>query len=183
MQDQGIPVGEGFVLDCGAQVTVPAMIVDWLRDAAYAEVGLAAEALDTVAFSRDREAHPEWFRGPAEGLKQICALLDAIGWAKSVPPDAVQLDRRPRNSVTSSSSACCKSAALPGDQPSRSGRAPRRHRPAPHPVLSETSRSGLPSPCGRTSISFVFQDKAEAPSYTQMLWMCVRRGAAYLPGC
>ncbi|MGO9448941.1 MAG: hypothetical protein ACLP04_09845 [Solirubrobacteraceae bacterium] len=94
MHDQGIPIGEGFELDCGARVTVPAMIVDWLRSAAYAEIGSAAESLDTVAFSRDREARPEWFRGLAESLKQTYALLDAIGWGKSVPPDAVQLDLR-----------------------------------------------------------------------------------------
>jgi hypothetical protein len=74
------------------QVTVPAVIMDWLRNAAYAEIGLAAEALDTVAFAVDREGHPEWFRGPAENLREIYALLDAIGWSKTVPPVAVQLD-------------------------------------------------------------------------------------------
>ena len=46
--------------------------------------------------------------------------------------------------------------------------APRRHRPAPHPVLSETSRSGLPSPCGRTSIAWSCQDKAEATPATSI---------------
>jgi hypothetical protein len=94
MQDQGIPDGEAFVLDCGARVTVPAMIVDSLRDAAYAEIGSVSEALDTAVLSSDREAHPECFRGPAQGLRQIYALLDAIGWAKSPPPVAVQLDLR-----------------------------------------------------------------------------------------
>jgi hypothetical protein len=89
MQDEMI--GGGSVTN-GAQVTVPAIIVDWLRSAAYAEVGSAAEALDTVAFANDREAHPEWFRGPAENLREIYALLDAIGWSKTVPPVAVQLD-------------------------------------------------------------------------------------------
>lgn len=92
MQDQNIPVGEGFELDCGAQVVVPSIIVDPLRSAAYAEIASAAEALDTVALDRDREAHPEWFRGSTESLKQIFALLDEIGWARSVPPVSVQLD-------------------------------------------------------------------------------------------
>ncbi len=91
MQDEMI--GGGSVTN-GAQVTVPALIVDWLRSAAYAEIGSVAEALDTVAFANDREARPEWFRGPAESLKQIFALLDAIGWAKTDPPDGVQLDLR-----------------------------------------------------------------------------------------
>jgi hypothetical protein len=89
MQDEMI--GGGSVTN-GPQVTISAMIVDWLRDAAYAEIRSAAEALDTFALSRDREAHPEWFRGPAQSLKLICALLDTIGWAKSVPPVAVQID-------------------------------------------------------------------------------------------
>jgi hypothetical protein len=91
MQDEMI--GAGSVPN-GSQVTVPALIVDWLRSAAYAEIGSAAEALDTVAFANDREAHPQWFRGPAENLKQIYALLDKIGWGKSVPPVAVELDLR-----------------------------------------------------------------------------------------
>ena len=46
------------------------------------------------------------------------------------------------------------------------GPAPRRHRPAPHPALGETSRSGLPSPCGRTSIFDLFRVKAEATPAT-----------------
>jgi hypothetical protein len=74
--------------------TIPAIIVDWLRSAAYAEIGLAAEALDTVAFANDREAHPEWFRGPAENLREIYALLDAIGWSRTVPPADAQIDLR-----------------------------------------------------------------------------------------
>jgi len=91
MQDEMIG---GWSVANGAQVTVPAIIVDELRDAAYAEIGSPGEALSTAASSREREAHPEWFRGPAQGLKQIFALLDAIGWAKTDPPKAVQLDLR-----------------------------------------------------------------------------------------
>lgn len=90
MHDHVIP-HEGQVSD-GALVTVPASVVDWLRRAAYAEIGSAAEELDTAAFSSDREGHPEWFRGPAESLREIYTLLDAIGWAKTLPPLGVQLD-------------------------------------------------------------------------------------------
>jgi hypothetical protein len=75
-----------------ALVTVPASVVDWLRRAAYAEIGSAAQALDTAAFSTDRETHPEWFRGPVENLREIYTLLDAIGWAKTDPPLGVQID-------------------------------------------------------------------------------------------
>lgn len=73
-------------------VTIPASIVDWLRRAAYAEIGLTAETLDDAAFSTDREAHPEWFRGPAEILRHIYTLLDTIGWAKTTPPHGLQID-------------------------------------------------------------------------------------------
>ena len=79
----------------GAMVTVPASIVDWVRRAAYAEIGSAAEALDTAAFSTDREAHPEWFCGPVESLREVYALLEAIGWAKTDPPLGVQIDLSP----------------------------------------------------------------------------------------
>lgn len=90
MHDHVIP-HEGRVSD-DTLVTIPASVVDWLRRAAYAEIGSAAEALDTAAFSSDREGHPEWFRGPAESLRETYALLDAIGWAKTLPPQGVQLD-------------------------------------------------------------------------------------------
>jgi hypothetical protein len=73
---------------------VPAIIVDWLREAAYAEIRAVADALITAAFADDRELRPQWFRGAAETLTQIFALLDAIGWAKSVPPVPVRLDVR-----------------------------------------------------------------------------------------
>jgi hypothetical protein len=76
----------------GALVTVPASVVDWVRRAAYAEIGSAAERLDTAAFSTDREAHPEWFCGPVESLREVYALLEAIGWAKTDPPLGVQID-------------------------------------------------------------------------------------------
>lgn len=75
-----------------ALVTIPASIIDWLRRAAYAEIGLTAETLDDAAFSTDREAHPEWFRGPAETLRHIYTLLDTIGWAKTTPPCSLQID-------------------------------------------------------------------------------------------
>ena len=76
----------------GTLVTVPASLVDWLRRAAYAEIGSAAEELDTAAFSTDREAHPEWFPGPMQSLREVYALLEAIGWAKTDPPLGVQID-------------------------------------------------------------------------------------------
>ncbi len=91
MQDQRS--GQVQVLG-GTRVMVPAVIVDWVRRAAYAEIGSAAEALDMAAFASDREAHREWFSAPAERLRETYALLDAIGWSRMVPPLAVQIDLR-----------------------------------------------------------------------------------------
>jgi hypothetical protein len=76
-------------------VTVPASVVDWLRRAAYAEIGSAAERLDSAAFSTGREAHPEWFCRPVESLREVYALLEAIGWAKIDPSLGVQIDLSP----------------------------------------------------------------------------------------
>jgi hypothetical protein len=78
----------------GFRITIPATIVDWVRRATYAEIGLAAEKLDTAAFASDREAHPEWFLGPAANLRESYALLDRIGWSKTTPPLAVQIELR-----------------------------------------------------------------------------------------
>jgi hypothetical protein len=90
MQDRNI--ASDRPVSGGALVTVPASVVDWLRRAAYAEIGSAAEALDTIAFATDREDHPERFRGPMQNLREVYSLLDVIGWAKTLPPLGVQLD-------------------------------------------------------------------------------------------
>ena len=90
MQDHVIPTRSRA--SSGFRVTIPAVIVDWVRRATYAEIGLAAEKLDTAAFASDREAHPEWFLGPAANLHESYALLDEIGWSKTTPPLAVQIE-------------------------------------------------------------------------------------------
>ena len=76
------------------RVMIPATLVDWVRRATYAEIGSAAEKLDTAAFARDREAHPEWFLAPAANLRESYALLDRIGWSKTTPPLAIQIELR-----------------------------------------------------------------------------------------
>lgn len=77
-----------------ASLTVPARAVDWLRRGAFAQIGSAAEAIDEVAFADGREAHPEWFRAPMENLRETYALLDVIGWSRTVPPVDVRVDLR-----------------------------------------------------------------------------------------
>lgn len=93
MQDNLIPI-HGPMLNEDTDVTIPVSVVDWLRRATYAEIGSAAEALDTAVFAGDREAHPEWFRGPAESLRESYALLDAIGWSRTDPPLPARVDLR-----------------------------------------------------------------------------------------
>jgi hypothetical protein len=90
MQDQ-IMVGRGSVFS-GAQVTVPAEMVDALRSAVFAEIGGATEAIDAVVISSDREAHPELFRAPAECLWECYGLLDELGWSRMVPPVPERVD-------------------------------------------------------------------------------------------
>ena len=87
-------VGEPSGSEGRASLTVPARAVDWLRRGAFAQIGSAAEAIDEVAFADGREAHPEWFRAPMENLRETYALLDAIGWSRTVPPADVRVDLR-----------------------------------------------------------------------------------------
>lgn len=90
MQDHYAP--DRHASDTGAQVIVHPRLVDWLRRATYAEIGVAAEALDAVVTAGDREAHRDRFRAPMQSLRESFALLDTIGWAKTDPPVAVPID-------------------------------------------------------------------------------------------
>jgi hypothetical protein len=86
----GEPSGsEGRVL-----LRVPARITDWLREGVFARVGSAGEAVNEWAFADGRETHPEWFRRPTGDLLECYALLDAIGWAKTIPPVDARLELR-----------------------------------------------------------------------------------------
>jgi hypothetical protein len=73
-------------------VTVPGELVERLRQGAFVAIGAAAHGIDGVVFSGKRGAHPEWFRGPTEDLRELCELLDVIGWEGAIPEVDVQLD-------------------------------------------------------------------------------------------
>jgi hypothetical protein len=60
--------------------------VDGLRRAVFAAIGEVAEAINESAFAKDRAEHPEWFTGPTNDLVEMYELLEAIGWAATVPP-------------------------------------------------------------------------------------------------
>jgi hypothetical protein len=66
--------------------------VDGLRRAVFAAIGEAAEAINESAFAKDRAEHSEWFTVPTNDLVEMYELLEAIGWAATVPPVRVHVD-------------------------------------------------------------------------------------------
>jgi hypothetical protein len=78
--------------DGGRSLVVPTGIVDELRLAVFAKIGEAGEAINESAFAKDRAEHPEWFTVPTNDLVEMYELLEAIGWAATVPPVSVQID-------------------------------------------------------------------------------------------
>jgi hypothetical protein len=75
----------------GRYVTVPAEIVDGLREAAFAAVGKAGEAINEAAFAKGRGENPKWFHGPMTALEELFALLDVLGWTEAGPPVGVEV--------------------------------------------------------------------------------------------
>lgn len=73
-------------------MVVPAGIVDGLRQAVFAKIGEAGEAINESAFAKGRAEHPEWFTVPTNDLIEMYELLEAIGWAATVPPVSVRVD-------------------------------------------------------------------------------------------
>jgi hypothetical protein len=73
---------------------VPAGIVDELRQAVFAKIGEAGEAINESAFAKDRMEHPEWFVVPTNDLVEMYELMEVIGWAATVPPVGVHVDLR-----------------------------------------------------------------------------------------
>jgi hypothetical protein len=89
---QGMIITDRELVGCAAQVAVPAKVVDALRRAVYAEIGWAAQALDLAILARDREAHLERFRAPAQGLRESYALTNMLGWSRSEPSAVVHVE-------------------------------------------------------------------------------------------
>jgi hypothetical protein len=76
----------------GRSLVVPAGIVDGLRQAVFAKIGEAGEAINESAFAKDRMEHPEWFVVPTNDLIEMYEVLEAIGWTATVPPVSVHVD-------------------------------------------------------------------------------------------
>ncbi len=73
-------------------LTVPAVIVDDLRDGAYAELGSAANEIDCAVCNADRDAHPDRCISQLEYLDAARALLEVFGWSRTVPPVDVRIE-------------------------------------------------------------------------------------------
>lgn len=73
-------------------MTVPAGIVDGLRQAVFAKIGEAGEAINESAFAKERMEHPEWFVVPTNDLVEMYELMEVIGWAATVPLVSVRVD-------------------------------------------------------------------------------------------
>lgn len=87
MQDQDRQtgqVGEPSGFRDGRFVTVPAGIVDGLREGAFAAIGKAGEAINEAAFAKGRGENAKWFHGPMTELEEMFALLDVLGWTETV---------------------------------------------------------------------------------------------------
>lgn len=77
-------VGEPSGFRDGRFVTVPAEVVDGLREGAFAAVGKAGEAINEAAFAKGRGENAKWFHGPMTELEELFALLDVLGWTETV---------------------------------------------------------------------------------------------------
>jgi hypothetical protein len=95
MQDQdrraewaGEPAGSPGQRSLG----VPAGIVDELRQAVFAKIGEAGEAINESAFAKDHTEHPEWFVLPTNDLVEMYELMEVIGWMATASPIDVQVD-------------------------------------------------------------------------------------------
>lgn len=75
----------------GRFVTVPAEVVDGLREATFAAVGKAGEAINEAAFAKGRGENPKWFHAPMTELEELFALLDVLGWTETAPPVGTEI--------------------------------------------------------------------------------------------
>lgn len=87
MQDQDRQAewaGEPSGFRDGRFVTIPAEVVDGLREATFAAIGKAGEAINEAAFAEGRGENAKWFHGPMTELEELFALLDVLGWTETV---------------------------------------------------------------------------------------------------
>jgi hypothetical protein len=73
-------------------ITVPAEMVEDLRDGVYAELRNVAEVVIQATQTAGHLDHPERYHQQRLRACAACALLDLIGWTGGDPPVELQVD-------------------------------------------------------------------------------------------
>src|SRR6478672_8680489 len=73
-------------------VTIPADVIDDVRESLFCLLGGAAEAIVHSLEQPERERHPEWFRAERTEVEDALALLDLAGWDASIAPRAIEVE-------------------------------------------------------------------------------------------
>jgi hypothetical protein len=73
-------------------LTIPAGIIDDVRESLFGLLGGAAEAILHSLEQPEREYHPEWFRDDRRELEDALALLDLAGWDAARRPRATDVE-------------------------------------------------------------------------------------------
>jgi hypothetical protein len=75
-------------------MVVPAAVVVHLRDILYLVLGDEASQITSLATRFHRERDGECFTEHVAKLKQICLILDVIGWSETRHAEDAELDTR-----------------------------------------------------------------------------------------
>jgi hypothetical protein len=73
-------------------LTIPAEVVQDVREGLFGLLGDAAEGIMHSLEQRDRDHHVESFKADRRQLGQVFALLDLVGWTTDSEPRAVAVD-------------------------------------------------------------------------------------------
>ncbi|HEY4809721.1 MAG TPA: hypothetical protein VIH71_01565 [Solirubrobacteraceae bacterium] len=73
-------------------MVVPAAVVAYLRDILYLVLGDEASQITSLTARLHRERHGEWFAEYVARLKQVCVILDVIGWSETRGAEDAELD-------------------------------------------------------------------------------------------
>jgi hypothetical protein len=73
-------------------MVVPAAVVAYLRDILYLVLGDEASQITSLTAQLHRERHGEQFSEYVARFKQVCVILDVIGWSETRHVVDVELD-------------------------------------------------------------------------------------------
>jgi hypothetical protein len=73
-----------------SNVTIPAELVELLRDGLRSRLAVAAQQIANADGQLDAREHPERYRDPLRRIDALRALLEEIGW--DTPPSNLRID-------------------------------------------------------------------------------------------